>query len=55
MVDASNCAVGQAFEDRAEYWYRTNDDTKFMTANWIRDFNSLLASQEPPNLGPYLP
>ena len=51
MVAASNCAIRQLYEDGAEYWYRVNDDSKFVTGDWIRDFNAALAAFDPPNLG----
>ena len=51
MVAASNCVIKQLYDDGAEYWYRVNDDTHFVTANWIQDFNAQLASFKPPNLG----
>lgn len=51
MVAASNCVIGKLFEDGAEYWYRVNDDTTFVTPNWIRDFTNVLAAFDPPNLG----
>ena len=51
MVSASNCAISQAYQDGAEYWYRVNDDTVFLTTSWIQDFNAALASFDPPNVG----
>ena len=51
MVEASNCVIGQVYQDGAEYWYRVNDDTQFVTSNWIKDFNAQLAAFDPPNLG----
>ena len=51
MVEASNCVIGQIYKDGAEYWYRVNDDTEFVTPNWIKDFNVQLAAFDPPNLG----
>jgi hypothetical protein len=51
MVEASNCVIGQIYKDGAEYWYRVNDDTEFVTPNWIKDFNAQLAAFDPPNLG----
>ena len=51
MVAASNCAISQAYDDGAEYWYRVNDDTLFLSPGWIQDFNDGLASFDPPNTG----
>jgi hypothetical protein len=55
MVAASNCVISRLFEDGAEYWYRVNDDTTFVTTNWIRDFTNVLANFNPPNLGVVAP
>lgn len=51
MVSATNCAISQAYEDGAEYWYRVNDDTLLNTPDWIHDFNRALLSFDPPNVG----
>lgn len=47
MVAATNCIVSQVYNDGAEYWYRVNDDTVFQTGDWIRGFNTALATFEP--------
>jgi hypothetical protein len=43
--------VGAAYRDGAEFWYRVNDDTKFVTPHWIRDFTAALQNFDPPGLG----
>jgi hypothetical protein len=48
MVEASNCVIGQLYKDGAEYWYRVNDDTQFVTSNWIRDFNAQVRRKRVP-------
>ena len=39
------------FDEGVEYWYRVNDDTQFVTANWIGDLTAALQGFDPPNLG----
>lgn len=31
MVEATNCVIGSAYIDGAEYFYRINDDSQFVT------------------------
>lgn len=47
---AFNFMLASAFADGADYFYRVNDDTKFVEP-WASQAVELLAKLEPPNLG----
>jgi hypothetical protein len=56
MVCNTNCISKVAYRDGADYFFRSNDDTEFMTNlasthNWISSFAAVLASYDPPNIG----
>lgn len=40
-----------AFDDGAEYFVRVNDDTEFLTPNWISIGIQALSNFDPPNVG----
>lgn len=48
---AQNDAIMQAYLDGMQYFYRVNDDTKFITAGWTEAFISTLKHFDPPNVG----
>ena len=56
MVCNTNCISRIAYRDGADYFFRSNDDTEFMTNiksthNWISSFVSVLSEYDPPNIG----
>lgn len=56
MVCNTNCISRIAYRDGADYFFRSNDDTEFMTNivsthNWISSFAAVLAEYDPPNVG----
>jgi len=48
---AQNDAMIAAYLSGADYFYRINDDTELMTANWLSTFTSVLDSYRPRNVG----
>jgi hypothetical protein len=48
---AQNDAMIEAYLDGAEYFYRINDDTVFVTPNWAEAFTSILSRYTPQNVG----
>jgi len=52
MVCNTNCIMSQAYNEGAEYFFRSNDDTGISRGtDWISTFASTLAQFDPPNLG----
>lgn len=41
----------QAYDDGADYFFRSNDDTEFVSHGWIPNFVKRLARMNPPNVG----
>jgi len=48
---AQNDAMIAAYLNGAEYFYRINDDTVLLTANWMSAFTTVLNSYQPRNFG----
>lgn len=48
---AQNDAMVQAYTDNMEYFYRVNDDTEMLSANWTDVFVNQLRQFNPPNVG----
>ena len=48
---AQNDAMMEAYLDNCDYFYRVNDDTRFITANWTHLFINRLKTFTPPNIG----
>mgnify|MGYP001378184514 CR=1 FL=1 len=46
-----NKMMRQAYEDGAEYMVRINDDSQFITSDWVSEAVKTLASYVPPNVG----
>ena len=46
-----NPMMRAAFEDGAEYLVRINDDSEFLTSDWVSKATAKLASYDPPNVG----
>lgn len=46
-----NKIANVAFNDGAQYFVRINDDTEFVTSNWITRATTSLRMLEPPNVG----
>ena len=46
-----NKMMRQAYEDGAEYMVRINDDSQFITSDWVPEAVKTLASYVPPNVG----
>ena len=52
MVCNTNCIMKRAYDDRADFYFRSNDDTGMKRGvNWISAFVNRLASYNPPFLG----
>ena len=46
-----NPMMRAAFDDGAEYMVRINDDSEFLTSDWVSKATAKLASYSPPNVG----
>ena len=46
-----NPMMRKAYNDGAEYMVRINDDSEFMTSDWVSKTTAKLATYDPPNVG----
>ena len=48
---SQNDAMVAAYVEGADYFYRVNDDTSFLTSRWTETFIDALRQYDPPNVG----
>lgn len=51
MVCNTNCIARRAYDDGADYFFRSNDDTGFTSSNWLMTMVGVLKGLDPPNIG----